>query len=477
MRYRLVGVDSLARSIDDHYTPDIEPLFSELSRQWWEGAHYTGIVKDIRIAAQLGRLRPITILTSGPISENSVDSLESELYHAADVSGTNLPDGLLSWHALNHELSSCSLSRIKERMARAGAQFVGIGDAHAGDDATSRMYDARSAAQSYVDNLPGDPIICWLDSDLEFSALVQDGDLLTIKQPWPWVHMVWYQSQYGEPVDVAVGDVTGDPPIPSSSTLLTNLMDLAQKGEETNGSRWSIRDPAYDLSEIDRPKVRFPSIGTQWTADPHITQALLWRGTLNRPLVASPTILSRPHRPWFVRGGVTVVFNRAVMQTPTPRFVFAGRKIRRGDSFWLVRNLKKHGFTAGHFPFPLLHRRTHSDTAAEEMATSFRSRFFADLFGAAALKGAVVSNTQHGDSLHHHVQSALRTRASRSANVLNQSLRTLAQLNGTLNESEAEQIHRTLTETLSELASLDLHRAAEELSEQIEQYMGVDGVG
>jgi len=403
--------------------------------------------------------------------------MEMELSKAQEIAETELAPGLLSWHALNHELSSMKSDEITRILDNIGADFISIGDAHVGMDKTCKMYDARAAVQDYVCTLEGDPIICWLDSDLEFSALVADGDDLQINQPWPWIHMVWHQWLTGEEVDIGVGDVTGDPPIPASSTILTNLLDLAQIGEVINGSRWSIRDPAYDLSEVAKPNVLFPPCAGVWSNEFDVVESLLWKGTLNRPLVASEEILCRPHRPWFVRGGLTIVFNREAMRTPTPRFKSMGITARRGDSFWLVRNVHNDGFTVGHFPFPLLHRRGQLDTDHVDLVQLFHSRFFSDLFGAATLKAAICALEPDSGAFEDHIRSAIESRAIRSQQVFESALTRLEDVNGAISRSESAMIENTLLSTLDELNQIDLVEVACELSSQITDFLevSVDG--
>lgn len=452
--------------------PENECSFPNPSKNWWKKTYYTQIVNEMRIRAVNGELRPIVILTSGPISLASFESLESELNMALETSNIHLLQGMFSWHAMNHELDPTTIYHIAQRLRKVGANFNAIGDEHVGDDQTSKMYDARANVQSYAKALEGDPIICWLDSDLEFSALVQDGNRLSVKQPWPWIHMVWHYALNNKYVDFAVGDVTGDPPIPSSSTILTNLRDLAQIGELSNGERWSIRDPAYDLSEQDRPRGRFPPIDQDWGGG-DLANLMLWKGTLNRPIVASATVLNKPHRPWYVRGGITVVFNRSVLNESTPRFICSGQSIRRGDSFWLIRILMGKGFTAGHFPFPMLHRRSSTVRDSSELVQSFQSRFFADLFGTAALKGTVQSLEKGGDYLHDCIEKALQSRTSRSVNVLSEALETLSLVNGELSESDFTLINEALTNTIAKLKSVDIEGAALELHEQIHQFLEV----
>ena len=452
--------------------PKNEIFFSDISKNWWDIPYYNQVVNEKRIMAVDEELRPIAILTSGPISLASIASLETELEMALQSSDIPLPQGMLSWHAMNHELDSSTITHIAQRLRRLGAVFNAIGDEHVGDDQTSKMYDARENVQSYAKALKGDQIICWLDSDLEFSALVQDEKGLSVKQPWPWIHMVWHYALNNKDVDFAVADVTGDPPIPSSSTILTNLRDLAQIGELSNGERWSIRDPAYDLSDQDRPRVRFPPIGQDWGGG-DLANLMLWKGTLNRPLVASATVLNKPHRPWYVRGGITVVFNKSVLNKSTPRFICNGQSIRRGDSFWLIRILMEKGIAAGHFPFPMLHRRSSTVCDSSELVRSFQSRFFADLFGAAALKGTVQSLENRDDNLHDCIKNAVLSRASHSVNVLSEALETLPLVNGELSKADFTLIDEALTNTIAKLKSVDIEGSALELHEQIQQFLEV----
>jgi hypothetical protein len=461
------GLRHIHQSADESY-------FSDLETQWWKRPFYAQILKKIRITGKDGNLRPIAIVTSGPISRSSIDSLELELAKAKEVTGVGLPSGSLSWHALNYELCASESAEITEVLDRVGAEFIIAGEAHVGDDKTSKMYDARAAVQTYIQHLEGDPIICWLDSDLEFSALVANEDELRINQPWPWVHMVWDQWLNGESVDIAVGDVTGDAPIPASSTILTNLRDLAQNGEVVNGSRWSIRDPAYDLSEIAKPDVLFPQCNGIWPSQLGIVESILWKGTLNRPLVASEEILSQPHRPWFVRGGLTVIYNREAMYTSTPRFNCMGFTARRGDSYWLVYNIQNMGFTVGNFPFPLLHCRGELNIDRVELIRSFRSRFFGDFFGAASLKGTVSSLNGNISALGENIHSAISARAARSKEVLELALAELKFLNGAISPTGSATIEQALIETLSELSGMDLKQVGNELYLQIAEYLEVE---
>ena len=446
-------------------------LFSQLKRDWWDVDSYSDIVRNIRHYAIKGKLRPIAIVTSGPVSESSIKSLELELSKAIEISGVRMPSGMLSWHALNHNLDIENTKNIVRRLDSLDAVFIPSGDSKSSTSSASMMIDSRDSVQGYVDSIEDDPIICWLDSDLEFSSLIVDGNEVKVGQPWPWIHMVWNEWTIQGDADILVGDVTGDPPVPASSTILSNLRDLARIGELADSSRWLIRDPSYDLSEINSSKVCFPAISGNWLDGIQITEALLWKGTLNRPLVASSNVLIEPHRPWFVRGGVTVVFNRDVMSTPTPRIVIGGVTARRGDSFWLIRNITSYGFDSRHFPFPLLHRRMQKNEGFEELISSFGSRLLSDLFGASALKGT--SNTLGDDesTLSNEIHSVLSLRIEQSRRVLSDAMETLYLVKEEVLDHEFDTILEALRKSLEKLDGLDVEDSIDIMSTQISDYL------
>ena len=131
------------------------------------------------------------------------------------------------------------------------------------------------------------------------------------------------------------------------------------------------------------------------------------------------------------------------------------------------------GITAGHFPFPMLHRRSSNVCDSSELVQSFQSRFFADLFGAAALKGTVQSLENRDDNLHDCIKKALLSRASHSVNVLSEALETLPLVNGELSKADFTLIDEALTNTIAKLKSVDIEGAALELHEQIQQFLEV----
>jgi hypothetical protein len=397
-----------------------------------------------------------------------------ELRLAAEVSEMDLPAGMISWYALNHEMNLKEAGRNVDRFRSLGLEFLPI-DSTAGDGSiTERMYDARAAALAHLNFFEGDPIICWLDSDLEFSALVPNGRGVKVNQPWPWLHMVWYHWLTSDSIDVVVGDVTGDSPVPASSTVLTNLRDMIsnQNGEIVKGIRWEMRDPAYDLSELVRPEVNFPALPlNEWGSGIDKLEALLWKGTLNRPLVATENILSNPHRPWYVRGGVTVVYNRKVMLKGTPRFTCDGIVVRRGDSFWALKSVAIENYRLGQFPFPLLHRRTSFDGAHESLLESFQHRLCSDLIGAASLKGTVAwLDDIEKHELAIHLRIAIQLRTEKSISLLNEALKQVRSSNGALKMNDRNTLVTCIESSLGRIRNLDAVAASMELAEQISHY-------
>ena len=92
----------------------------------------------------------------------------------------------------------------------------------------SELTNARECALQYIRNLNKDdnPIILWLDDDLAFDALIVRDNQVHLSRPWSFFHEVWRFHESNPEVEIGLGDVTGAPPLPSSSTLLTNLTDL-----------------------------------------------------------------------------------------------------------------------------------------------------------------------------------------------------------------------------------------------------------
>ena len=359
----------------------------------------------IRTSVKNGQTRPICILTSGHLSPESLDSLRLELQTAQEQTCVELPANHLRWVAIDSGLEPSLREQATARFRQWGMDFrcVDVDGNQNGTGSTKGMYRAREKVLHYARKEIGPEwVLCWLDADLHFSTLAGTKHGTSVR-PCFWLHSVWHYHLQNPDVDLATGDVSGDPPLPASSCLKANLRDLlahdkAERGEACAGpERWQYKDPAYDLSEtVPPPPLPFPlHTEGRWEWDPcKLAQTLLWRGTLARPLVYNCVVAQQPHRPKWVRGGVTVIFNRKVMHQDYMDMAFdGGYNLRRGDSFWMLK--VGHDHKVGHFPYPLLHLRENFEGGEEALITRFVKRGVSDYLGAATLKATAEYQAEH----------------------------------------------------------------------------------
>ena len=226
-----------------------------------------------------------------------------------------------------------------------------------------------------------DPILVVLDDDLTFEALtVTDGKPVKT-YPFSYVHEVYLFAQ-NHPCDVALGGVTGAPPLPATSCMRTFLQDFlgTQSSSKKSMERWSDTDYYYDLSETRTCWQTWPILTLK--SDPCSVQNALnqmfHNDSSNRPLVYIADEKTPEPR---IVGGNTVVFN--------PEFLL---KInhpdlpRRGDSLWAIL-ASECGASILDFPYPLHHTRNVDVKITSMQQGSFREslekRMSDDLIGAA----------------------------------------------------------------------------------------------
>ncbi len=373
----------------------------------------------IRTSARNVQSRPIHILTCGHLSPESPDSLCLELQTAQEQTRVELPTNYLRWVAIDSGLEPSLRKRVAERFRQWGLDFRCV-DADGSQNNTGSiegMYRAREKVLHYArEEIGPEWILCWLDADLLFSSLAGTESGASVR-PNFWLHSVWHYHLKNPDVDLATGDVLGDSPVPAASCLKANLQDLLahEEGKVCAGpERWQYKDPAYDLSETaPLPDLPFP-LHTEghWKWNPaKLAQTLLWRGTLARPLVYNRAIAEQPHRPKWVRGGVTVIFNQKVMHQDYMDMTFdGGHRLRRGDSFWMLK--VGHDHKAGHFPHPLLHLRENFEGDDEALIARFVERGVADYLGAATLK-ATARYLEQGGNFRTLLQQGLCERRKR----------------------------------------------------------------
>ena len=246
----------------------------------------------------------------------------------------------------------------------------------------SELTNARECALQYIRNLNKDdnPIILWLDDDLAFDALIVRDNQVHLSRPWSFFHEVWRFHESNPEIEIGLGDVTGAPPLPASSTLLTNLTDLESaitgSRSRSDEERWSESDYYYDLSDHSRSSEPWNYEIIDFNCE-EILWDLIEVGTLARPLVVSNSSLVIQNGR-YVRGGNTIIFNHQLLDK------FDHPKIpRRGDSIWAL-TVQKNGGVLGHFPVPLRHIRDirNANWSPQNAQQNWLRRLEVDLVGA-----------------------------------------------------------------------------------------------
>ena len=226
-----------------------------------------------------------------------------------------------------------------------------------------------------------DPILVVLDDDLTFEALtLRDGQPVKT-YPFSYVHEVYLFAQ-NHPCDVALGGVTGAPPLPATSCMRTFLQDFLgiQSTAKDTDERWSESDYYYDLSETRVCWQTWPTLSSKIDSSPVETalNQLFHTGSDNRPLVYIAN--ENTPQPRIVRGGNTVVFNPEFLLKINPPDL-----PRRGDSIWAIL-ASELGASILEFPFPLHHTRSLDVKISSMQIESLEKRMSDDLIGAAMQK-------------------------------------------------------------------------------------------
>ena len=233
-----------------------------------------------------------------------------------------------------------------------------------------------------------DPILVVLDDDLTFEALTLTDGRPIKTYPFSYVHEVYLFHQ-NHPCDVALGGVTGAPPLPATSCMRTFLQDFlgTQSSSKNTSERWIDIDYYYDLSEARTCWQTWPSLSSNSEACPvqDALNQMFHTGPGNRPLVyiANETT----PQPRIVRGGNTVVFNpELLLKINHPDLP------RRGDSLWAIL-ASESGASILDFPYPLHHTRNVDANITSMQKNSFREslekRMADDLIGAAMQRAMV----------------------------------------------------------------------------------------
>jgi hypothetical protein len=320
------------------------------------------LAREMTEEAKQGRRRPMHIVVAtdrfcplGDIVDSIILSTEGTGLLQAKINGRPIIRFNLLLNGVNATKILYRNDKAIKRLQKSGVEFR-FEEYNSSSD-ISKLNNARECALNFIRYLSKEdnPIILWLDDDLAFDTLTVSRNQVHLSHPWSYFHEVWYYHENLPEIDIGLGDVTGAPPLPASSTLLTNLIDLEAHfcniPTRDDNERWDEVDYYYDLSDEPKGSTKPWPISQRETRN---TEDILWSlievGSLARPLVAnSSTLAIKKER--YIRGGNTIIFNSHWLD------VVDNPKIpRRGDTIWALK-VRKGGGSLGHFPIPLRHIR------------------------------------------------------------------------------------------------------------------------
>lgn len=357
---------------------------------WWSDSVLRERVDALRRKAASGHLRPFQIMTctaGGPHLREVTRSFIEMSERAALGTLRRVGRPLVRW--LMVQRSRCP--SIDEMAATLTSWGVEVVQQAAPQHSAHSIFDGRRALLDAVrgHDLSDEPIVLFLDDDLAFDALYSGPEGVDLGAPWPWLPALWLYHEAHPDIDVAIGGVTGAPPLPASSTLATNLFDLeaALHGLQTYTSpqRWSEPDHYYDLSVVRTISDPYPLIAPLPEAA-DLLDALMIHGTLARPLVATPTTVADSRSGQVVRGGNTAMFNLEWLKRPHPQARLGTLRLRRADTVWAQAAVSIYGCKLGQLPWPLRHIRDARGWTAQT-AQLWRERLLADLGGVGLYRG------------------------------------------------------------------------------------------
>lgn len=261
---------------------------------------------------------------------------------------------------------------------------------------------ARTMLQTYVTRVVrhrGEAVSWILDDDSNLENLV-DGD----EAPAFTTLLPAILEMRSLEVDVVLGAVTGDPPVPPGSSVRTQLVDLyhnlnwllrldpeaelPDRSVENHAARAETRDFYYDLSRRDTDHLERPF----WLTPRHSGESV--RSALDRMVAGLPRILAgqalfRPIlleptcdpigslRPSVQRGANTFVFNpKAFEEFPNAAPEFAGSTLRRSDMMWALLNRYAGGRRIVSATVPVRHDRSSEPTTGLDL-----TRLIPDIHG------------------------------------------------------------------------------------------------
>jgi glycosyltransferase involved in cell wall biosynthesis len=245
-------------------------------------------------------------------------------------------------------------------------------------------------------------VIWVLDDDMRLETVVREGSNFK-RIP---LSLVALSKQYLNKADVVIGSYTGDAPLPVLSTLRTSLLDYAyrwklQKRDNYETVLYDQRDYYYDLADSHL------SLETPLPLDPSASLNAIFSGqATSRFLHATSQADFEPYS----RGGNTIIYNRAVLDTPNISPVFGPLIARRSDYFW-VEELREQGFKVVGASYGTRHARMpheHFDFSGEQ------EKFIKDLLGSSFTKAVGEVTVKDRDTFYASFTRFLESRLVRS---------------------------------------------------------------
>ncbi len=256
------------------------------------------------------------------------------------------------------------------------------------------------------------PAFIWmLDDDNRLDHLIFDGGLRAERLEHHLGRLLDLAS--GEPPDLLIGTVTGDPPIPPSATYASRLADLCANLERLfaappNSPATSVladlrvvseHDDYYDFSlERVAPSWARPCRWLVRSVEETVaaaTDALLREarhigsgGALTRPILTDSGMLGA-EAPGYRRGGNAVFFSpEACVEHQYPSLEIEGVQTRRGDMIGSRLLAENHRVVVS--GFSVRHCRSRSTSVPGR--GSLERSILADNLGAALARGVAVSD-------------------------------------------------------------------------------------
>ena len=283
----------------------------------------------------------------------------------------------------DHRARGLTIFLASEKQQRDDSHRGAFGQGFVRPEGRAPIGPARTMLQTYVTRVANqrEGAIAWiLDDDSSFEN-VCDGEnppaftdlLASLKK---------IQS-FG--VDVVLGTVTGDPPVPPGSTVRTQLVDLyhnlawlqslppltdlPNRAADNREARHAARDFYYDLSRRDTHHLEWPFWLTPSHPGETVHEAAARMLTLLPRILAGqavfrPLLLELDHdavasmRPSVQRGTNTFAFNLAAfIDFPNAAPQFAGSSLRRSDMIWALLNRYAGGRRIVSATLPIRHDR------------------------------------------------------------------------------------------------------------------------